>query len=168
VRVARAAPLLLLAASCAHAVQSSAYATGRTGAPSLDPVEIGATRAPSDAEELGLVEAHASPSAGTLQALVAEFRERVASLGGDYGRIDSMATRYELVAERYDYECGGTETVMETQTTSRTGADGVPVLETESVPVTRYVSRTCTGERMVEAATLTLVGRAFRRAGGTR
>jgi hypothetical protein len=166
-RAARGVSLLVLAASCTHAVQSSALATGRAAAPSPAPVEIGATRAPPGAEELGLVEAHASPSAATLEALVAEFRVRVASLGGDYGLVDGMTTRYELVAERYDYECGMTETVLETQTVSRIAADGSPVLETRSVPVTTYVSRTCTGERQVEVGTLTLVGRAFRRAGGS-
>ncbi len=33
---------------------------------------------------------------------------------------------------------------------------------TEAVPVTRTVAKTCTGERQVEVATLTVVGRAFR------
>ena len=73
-----------------------------------------------------------------------------------------------MVTETYDYECGTTETQTETQSVLRTGPDGSTTYETEFVPVSRYISKTCTEERRVEASTLTLVGRAFRMARGTR
>ncbi len=166
-RAAVPASLLLLSASCSQ-FQSSALITGRALLPSTGPVEISATRTPPAAEELGVIEAHGRLPLATLEALVSEFRARVASIGGDYGRIDHLATRHEMVTETHDYECGSTETETETQSVFRTGPDGTSSFVTESVPVSRYVSKTCTEQVQVEAATLTLVGHAFRTARGNR
>jgi hypothetical protein len=158
---------LLLAAGCSQ-VRSSAYVIGQPLPPSTAPVEVSATRDLPRAQELGVVEVHGRLPVATLERLVLEFRGRVAAMGGDYGRIDSFATRHEMVTETYDYECGTSESTVETQTVTSVGADGTPTVSTESVPVTRYVSKTCTGERRVEVATLTLVGRALRASGGNR
>lgn len=158
---ARAALLSLatLATGCTT-VGSSAYTTGPRLAPSASPVRVSATRDPAAGAELGAVEAHGHPPA-TLAALVEEFRGRVASLGGNYGRIDGFATRYEEVQEEYSYDCGTTETRYETRTDFRPGADGTSTIITETVPVTEYVPKTCHDTRWVEVATFTLTGRAF-------
>ncbi len=166
-RAAAPASLLLLTASCAQ-FQSSAFITGRALPPSTDPVEISATRNPAGAKELGVIEAHGRLPVATLEALVAEFRTRVASIGGDYGCIDHLATRHEMVTETRDYECGSSETETEMQSVLQTGPDGSSSFVTESVPVSRYVSKTCTEQVQVEVATLSLVGRAFRTARGNR
>lgn len=166
-RLAATASFLLLAAACSH-VQSSAYVTGRPLPPSTAPVEISATRDPPSSDELGIIEVHGRLPVATLEALATEFRTRVASIGGDYGRVDNFATKHEMVTATYNYECGTFETEVHTQTVSQIGPDGSTTFSTESVPVTTYVSKTCTGERQVEAAILTLVGRAFRTSRGNR
>jgi hypothetical protein len=107
------------------------------------------------------VEASGRQPAAPLELLVSEFRARVAGIGGNYGRIDSIQTRHDMVTETYDYDCGTDEVAFETQTTSSIGADGAPTFTTQTVPVTRRVSKTCTGEKTVEVATTTLLGRAF-------
>jgi hypothetical protein len=166
-RAAAPVSLLLLTAACSHQLQSSALITGRELPPSTAPVEISATRDPLRAEALGVVEAHGSIPVATLEGLVTAFRTRVASMGGDYGRIDDLATRHEMVTEQHDYECGSFETETEMQSVLQTEPDGSSTFVTQSVPVSRYVSKTCTEQVQVEAATLTLVGRAFRTARGT-
>ena len=159
--------VILLGTGCVQ-VRSSAVATGRPLAPSAAAVEVSATRDPPGAEERATIEVQGSISAATLESLVAEFRSRVASAGGNYGRIDSFATRHELVTESYQYECGTPETQVRTQTASYMGPEGSTVCITQYVPVTKYVSRTCTGERRVEVATRTLIGRALRTSRGDR
>ena len=153
--------------SCVHA-SSSAYATSPTVFPSDAPVRLSATRDPIGARELGVAEAHGRMTLVTLEALISEFRSRVASLGGNYGRIDRLATKDELVEESYSYECGSTETELESRTVTRMNPDGSMTSTTETVPVTKYVSRTCTGTQEVEVVTLTVVGRAFRTVGEER
>jgi len=160
---------LALATACVPIppVTSSALVPDAPLPPSLGPVAISATRDPAGGRQLGIVEATGRQPGATLERLVAEFSLRVAGMGGDHGRIDSIATRHELVTEHYDYDCGTDETVLETRTVFTTGADGLPAFATETVPVTRHVSRTCTGERTVEVATTTLLGRAFTTHGRT-
>lgn len=130
--------------------------------PAQAPVHLSATRDPARADELGYAEAHVTMEPGALANAVAVFRERVAALGGDSGRIDSIATKHEIVTETWTYECGTTETTTETRMVLRVNADGVFVPDTETVTVSNYVPRTCTQTRDVEAVTLTVVGRAFR------
>ena len=131
----------------------------------MAPVEISATRDPSMAKELGLAEAHGRMPAATLEAVISEFRSRVASMGGNYGRIDTLATKDEVIQEQYSYECGYTVTSTETRTVTQVNPDGSTSFTTENVPVTQYVSQTCNGVRDVEVVTLSVVGRAFRMEG---
>jgi hypothetical protein len=86
-----------------------------------------------------MVEAHGDMRRATLVAVSEEFRARVASLGGDAGRVDTIATRYETHVETYTYSCGSPKAPM-----------------------------TCTGTRAVEVPTLTLAGRAFKLAPGVK
>jgi hypothetical protein len=157
---------LLMATSCTH-VESSEYRTGPTLPAASGAVAISATRDPASGQELGIVEAHGRRTDGALEAIVAEFRARVASMGGDYGRIDRFDTKHEMVTESYTYDCGTTETSTETRSVYQPGPNGTGSFTTQTVPVTRHVPKTCTGQREVEAATLTVVGRAFRAAKAT-
>jgi hypothetical protein len=141
----------------------SGSATGRLLPPSSAAVRISATLDPPHAEELGLAEAHGAMPATTLDTVIAEFRGRIASMGGNYGRIVALTTKHEMVDETYTYECGGTQTTIETTVVSQVNADGSVSSITQSVPVTSYVSQTCTGVRQVEASTLSVIGRAFRK-----
>jgi hypothetical protein len=125
-----------LCAGCAG-VGSSAYATGPRLEASTGPVWLTATRDPVGAQPLGVVEAHGNLWQATLLTVAEEFCARVASLGGDAGRVDTMTTRYETHMEIYSYSCG-----------------------------TATESRTCTGSRQVEIPTLTIAGRAFKLAPG--
>lgn len=153
--------LLLLALACSP-VQSSIKPDGPSLPPSSAPVAISATRDPPGAEDLGLVEVHGKLPEATLTALVDEFRTRVAKMGGDYGRIESLATRHEQVTTQETYECGTTVAEDETRFVSGLTPDGMATVTPETVTVTRYVSKTCTAERQFEVATTTLVGRALR------
>lgn len=140
------AAILGLAGGC-RGVGSSALATGPKLAASSAPVRLSSTRDPARAQPLGVVEAHGDRRVATLDAIAEEFRGRVASLGGDVGRIDNFATRYEMVTETYSYDCSTTMTT------------GYP-------PMTTRIPRTCSGTRTVEVPTLTLTGRAFKAARG--
>src|SRR5438045_9624751 len=109
--------LLLLALSCAHRpVASSAYAVARAEPSSAGNVRISATRDPPGAEELGIVEAHGS---ATLEAVLSAFRQRVAGMGGDYGRLDVVATKNAVVQESRSYECGSNRTEEERRFVNR-------------------------------------------------
>jgi hypothetical protein len=156
--------VLALASGCT-AVESSVLPTGPRLPPSAAPVKVFTIRDPPGAEEVAIVEAHGKRPVATLEALLAEFRGRVAAVGGDRARIDGFATRYELVEESYTYDCGTTEMRTETRTVSRPGPNGTSSMSTETVSVPHHVSRTCTGTRTVEVAVLTLTGRAFRAKG---
>ncbi|MFL5426984.1 MAG: hypothetical protein ACJ783_18360, partial [Myxococcales bacterium] len=114
------------------------------------------THDPDDATEVGIVEADGTRPAATLEGLLAELRRRTASLGGDVARVDRFATRYEMVTETYQYDCSTSQMRMESRTVVQTQADGTTTTSTEWVPVTEYVSKTCTGTREVEVGTLTL------------
>lgn len=160
-RVAATVLPLLLGTGCLAPVRSSVYATAPALPPTTAPVAVSATRDPAGARTLGVVEASGHLPAATLAALVSEFRARVASMGGDFGRIDSFATRHEMVTETYQYDCGTDEIDHETRTVFGTAPDGTPTVSTETVPVVKHVPKTCTGERVVEVATLALVGRAL-------
>jgi hypothetical protein len=158
----RTSVTIAMAATACATVGSSALRTGPLLEPATAPVALSATRDPEGAEELGIVEAHGRCGVATIPEIVAEFRTRVASLGGDHGRIDTFGTRYDLERESYTYECGATETRQETRTVSTVAPDGTVSWTTETVPVAEYVSRTCTGWREVEVGTFTMTGRAFR------
>ena len=150
--------LLLLALSCAHRPVAS---SARAEPSSAGNVRISATRDPPGAEELGIVEAHGS---ATLEAVLSAFRQRVAGMGGDYGRLDVVATKNAVVQESRSYECGSNQTHDETRFVTRANPDGTFSTDTETVSVTTYVSQTCRETRDVEVVTLSVVGRAFRTA----
>jgi hypothetical protein len=156
-----AVALLSIPGACATA-HSSALATGPTTAAPHGVVSVLLSRNPLHADELGIIEAHGTRPGTSLEKILDEFRSRVESLGGDVARVDAFSTRYEIVSEPYTYECGYTETTTETRTESSVGPDGSPTTSTVMVPVTQYVSRTCTGYRSEEVAVLTVTGRAFR------
>ena len=137
-RALAASGALMLATACSQLGSSGYRTTGPELAPTQAPVFVSATRDPAAAWELGVVEAHGRRSVDTLEEIVSEFRARVASMGGDYGRIDRFDTRHDMVTETYTYGCGTPQAPM-----------------------------TCTGSRQVEVATLTVVGRAFRISRGT-
>jgi hypothetical protein len=151
-----------LACAC-KTTHSSAFATHPEPS-SAAPVSVLASRDPPGAEELGIVEAHGNRPEATLLEIVAALGARVASLGGDIARVDTFRTSYEMVSQHYTYDCGTTETRTESRSVTRTGSDGRLTVSTESVPVPHHVPKTCTGGREVEAAVLTLTGRAFRSA----
>jgi len=161
--------LLICCVSCVPAlVQSSALPTGPALQPSFATVQISATRDPAQGTEIGVAEAHGYLGVASLDALIAEFRSRVASMGGDYGRIDSVATKGEMRLETVSYECGGFETTTETTTVMQLNPDGSMTPSTDTATVNHYVSKTCTEDRWVEVFTLTVLGRAFRTAGEMR
>lgn len=174
------APALALCAGCT-VVSSSAYAPGPRAAPSAGPVAVRFTADPPGAVEIGVVEAHGRRPQATLEALVDELRKRVAEVGGDVARVDGFATRYENVTETYTYDCGETTTTTEPRTVTKTDCSGsgtatagqstfggcTTTTETTMETVTKHEPKTCTGTQQVEAAVLTLTGRAFR-TGGTK
>lgn len=82
-------------------------------------VVLSATQEPSQAVQVGIVEANAR-NVKEFPDLIARFADEVAKVGGDYGKIDSIVTKYETVTrnESYQYKCGqntcyGTRTVSD-------------------------------------------------------
>lgn len=94
-------------------------------------IQVRALEVPAGAQELGLVEANGVGVLTTLDQVIAEFRRRVAALGGDFGKIDSVTMNFEMQSQSYSYGCGNKN------------------------------SSTCTGWRQVEVPTLSVIGRAF-------
>lgn len=163
-RIATTLAVVTLLAGCVTP-SSSAWTPGPAAPPSAAPVRVAFVREPAAAEELGAVEANGRRPGVTLEALVAELRARAASIGGDQVRVDRFATRHEMVREQYAYDCSTTTTTHETRTVTRSGIGGRMETHTETVPVTKRDPKTCQGWHDVEAATLTLTGRAFRTKG---
>lgn len=165
-----AALALVLAVACVplRPVRSSALASEAPLAPSAAPVTISATGDPAGARQIGIVEVTGQQPGATLVDLVDEFGARVARMGGDHGRIDSIATRRETSIERHQYDCSTEEVEVQTQVDWSTGPGGMPTANVVSVPVARRVFKMCIEERPVEVATTTLLGRAFRTGGRGR
>ena len=130
--------------------------------PITGPVAVRFTTDPPGAEQLGIVEAHGRRPAARLEEVLAQLMDQVAALGGDVARIDAFPTRYEMVTESYTYDCGTTQTRQQPQTVTSVDSNGRPTTTTQFVTVTEHVPQTCTGVRKVEAATLSVQGRAFR------
>jgi hypothetical protein len=156
-----AVPVLLLSCASSQVASSVVRSAGATSLPE-EAVAVHLTREPVDADELGIVEAHGPRPAATLEQILNEFTRRVAALGGDIARVDAFATGYETVTESYTYECGANVTRDEVRMVTQTNPDGTTTTTWEHEPVTQYESKTCTGDRKVEVATLTIQGRAFR------
>jgi hypothetical protein len=87
---------------------------------------------PSNARELGVVQAHSDQT--DITRLMPEFVSRVASLGGNFGKIDDITTTYEMrtVTTTQSYSCGS---VNAPRSCMRT------VTSTVEVPTTRVLGR---------------------------
>ncbi|MCA9533624.1 MAG: hypothetical protein KC593_08100 [Myxococcales bacterium] len=118
-------------------VRSTSIATGATG-PAVDAaqVAVAATYIPEGATEIAIVETHGNVNEG-LDELLLAFRTEVGAQGGNFGKVDSMRTRFEMqtVTRTETYSCG-------TSTTPQT--------------CSRIVTQ------QVEVGVTTIVGRAFR------
>jgi len=113
---------------------ATAAPTGQTV--SAEQVQVGATYVPPGATQVAIVETHGNCNEG-MEALIAGFRSEVARTGGDFGKIDTMRTEFEMVRQQQtqSYSCGTTQ-----------------------------APRTCTRQvyTSVEVGVTTLVGRSFR------
>lgn len=123
-------------------VRSSSVATGSPGrAVDASQVALAATWVPEGATQVALVETHAHFQDG-FAAVMDGFRAEVGARGGNFGKVDSMRTRFEIqtVRQSQTFQCGSGE-----------------------------APRTCTRQvnRPVEVAITTVIGRAFR-VGGAR
>jgi hypothetical protein len=115
VALARFAPIVGAAAlallSGCSTVRGSAVATGPRQPAYSGPVSIYATNAvPAGAVDLGVVEVSASQSESTVGTLLPVFVQKVAQIGGNIAKIDTVRARFELVTrthlETYYYPCG--------------------------------------------------------------
>lgn len=115
-------------------IQSSSVATGPAANAYSGRVTVRATSIPDRAVQLGIVEAHGNVV--EVDKVMPEFVNRVAKLGGNYGKVDDIRTKFELSTQSKteSYSCG-------TYKSPRT--------------CTRSVTKT------VEHATTTILGRAF-------
>ncbi len=93
-------------------------------------VTVSATRDPVGGAEIGAVEA---TGGATIDEVIPELVARVAQLGGNYARIDHIATRYQWVTHpvMQSYQCGSfrfpsycQRTVMQTQEIATLRATG--------------------------------------------
>ena len=116
-----------------HAVATHSPADARLVDASA--VRISALAVPEGASELGIVQAHVIQ--GSIENAMPEFREQVARLGGDFGKVNDVSTNFELQTrtQHESYNCG-------TSDKPRT--------------CTRTVTRT------VEVATTRIIGKAYR------
>lgn len=132
-------PLLLaLALGGCSSVSSSSISTvpGAQQLVSAEQVVVSATYVPEAAEQVAIVETNGHSNEGA-PALIAGFRAEVARVGGTFGKIDTMRTRFEMVqtTRTESYSCGTTQ-------------------------APRTCTRTVTQD--VEVGTTTVLGRAFR------
>lgn len=127
---------LALSAACSS-VRSTSVATGASSeAVHPSQVAIAATFVPPEATQVAVVETHGNVAEG-LAVIMEGFRAEVGARGGNFGKVDSMRTRFEMqtVTRTESYSCG-----------------------TSTAP--RTCSRTV--NQVVEVGTMTVVGRAFR------
>jgi hypothetical protein len=99
--------LLVAVAGCEPPVVSSAVpsSAAQLGAP-VRPVMLSSLGVPPGARELGLVQAHSNQT--DIRKIMPEFVARVASLGGNFGKVDDITTSYEMqtVTTTQSYSCG--------------------------------------------------------------
>jgi hypothetical protein len=132
--------VLLATTGACTGIRSSSVRTGEAAyAPHQGPVRLTAFYVPPAAQEVGLVQVRGPRP---IPELADEFQREVAKLGGDWGVVETIATKFEFVTrtESYSYSCGDSKT-----------------------------PRTCNGTRVVseEVGTTQLVGRAYRVGGGS-
>lgn len=115
-------------------VRSSGTPVGQASAPHVGAVVVRASDVPPGAVQVGVAQAYGND---TIERLVPAFAQRVGQLGGNFGKIDDIKTKFEVRTwtETYTYSCG-----------------------------TLKAPANCTGTRTksAEVATTTVTGRAFR------
>jgi hypothetical protein len=122
-------------AACGPHVEGHAVAThSAADAKHIDAslVRISALSVPEGASELGIVQAHTVD--GSIEDAVPAFREQVAQLGGDFGKINEVGTKFELETRTRteSYNCGTSD---KPRTCSRN------VTETVELATTRLVGK---------------------------
>lgn len=127
--------LLVTLAACGPSVEGHSVATHTAiDAKHIDAsqVRLSAVSVPEGASELGIVQAHTVQ--GSIEDAVPEFRNQVAQLGGDFGKIDNVATKFETYTQTRteSYSCG---TVNSPRTCTRT------VTETREAETTRIIGK---------------------------
>jgi hypothetical protein len=72
-------------------------------------VRISVLSVPSGAAELGIVQAHTV--GGSIEDAMPAFREQVADLGGDFGKVNDIKTTFEMrmVTSTESYNCGSAD-----------------------------------------------------------
>lgn len=99
---------LLLWNGCSS-VSSSSVATGPAQGQrvSAEQVSVAATWVPEGAIQVAIVETHGNCNEG-MGELIRGFREEVSRSGGNFGKVDSMRTRFEIVQQTRteSYNCG--------------------------------------------------------------
>lgn len=126
--------VLATTAACTG-IRSSSLRTGEAAyAPNEGPVRLTAVYVPPGAKEVGLVQVRGPRP---IPELADQFEREVAQLGGNWGVVETISTKFEFVTrtESYSYSCGDSKS-----------------------------PRTCSGTRVVseEVGTTQLVGRAYR------
>lgn len=135
-RVVAAASLALCA--CQPTVEGSAVPNSPAGigsASNLPPstvVILSAVNIPPGATDLGVVQAH-SPN-GTIDLIIPEFVNQVMRLGGNFGKIDDVSTRFETITYpvTHTYSCGTATAPMTCTSTT---------MQTREVATTRILGR---------------------------
>lgn len=120
-------------------VPSGPASAGKAGIPT-SAVRISATQVPDGAAKVGVVEAHVVMPASIMD-LIPVFAARVAGVGGDFGKIDQITTKFEMIRtiQSQSYDCG---------------SPSHPMTCTRLYPV------------VIEVGTTSVLGRAFSLPGG--
>ena len=92
-------------------VRGSAIATGPSRPAYSGPVSIyAANEVPANAVDLGVVEVSAAQSEAIVSTLLPVFVQKVAQIGGNIAKVDTVRAHFELVTrthlETYYYPCG--------------------------------------------------------------
>ncbi|MFO0652283.1 MAG: hypothetical protein U0326_39050 [Polyangiales bacterium] len=121
---------LVLLVGCAPFRSVAVPTGGEHHAPYRGHVTVSATRDPPGGREVGVVEV---TGGATIDEVIPEVIARVAQLGGNYARIDHIATRYQWVSQpvTQSYQCGSfrfptycQRTYMQTQEVATMRATG--------------------------------------------
>jgi hypothetical protein len=127
--------LAALSFGCSRVGSSSVQTGPAQHAPHAGPVRVMATIIPPGAQELGAVQAYGHGKG--LADILPAFQKEVAKLGGNWGKVDSMVTKFTMQTRtrQESYQCGSANTPQ---------------------TCTRMVTE------QVEVATTTIMGRAYR------
>ncbi len=92
-------------AGCGPVIHGSSVVTGTGGKPNVGAVWLSGIAPPQGAREIGIVQVSGAVS---IDLLAPEFIERVAALGGNFGTVEQVSTRFEMVTtmQGYSYSCG--------------------------------------------------------------